>query len=173
MLHVYPDWSEGYGEAYVRYHEKLFLVAEAYALNRAWLDHHPDDLAVWSNYIESHLTTGRLAEVSGMLAKVFAKLSPAEQVPLLAIEAAALLGQGQTTEAAQKRQALRSLIAAQPAEFRVTWTFGGTRQFLQTDPRFAAHRAQLLALLSALEKPNRAAIIAALDACCTDAVQKP
>ncbi len=55
VLHVNPDWSEGYSEAYVRYHEKLFLFAEAYALNRAWLDRHPDDLAVWPNYIESHL----------------------------------------------------------------------------------------------------------------------
>lgn len=108
-----------------------------------------------------------------MLAKVFAQLSPAEQVPLLAIETAALLGQGKTTEAAQKRQALRSLVVAQPAEFRVTWTFGGTRHFLQTDPRFAPHREQLLALLSALEQPNRAAILAALDACGSDAVQKP
>ena len=149
------------------------VVTMLYALNQAWLDRHPDDLAVWTNCIESHLTTGRLAEVSALLAKVFAKLSPAEQVPLLAIESAALLGQGKTTEAAQKRQALRALVVAQPAEFRSTWAFGGTRHFLQTDPRFAPHRAQLLALLSALEQPNRAAIFAALDACCLDAVQKP
>jgi tetratricopeptide (TPR) repeat protein len=173
VLRVYPDWGEGYGEAYVRYHEKLFLVAEAYALNRAWLDHHPDDLAVWSNYIESHLTTGRLAEVSGLLAKVFAKLAPAEQVPLLAIEVFALVGQGNPVEAASKSKALRTLIDAQPAAFRVNWTFGGTRHFLQTDPRFAPHRAQLLALLSALEQPNRAAILAALDVCCSNAAQKP
>ena len=173
VLRVYPDWGEGYGEAYVRYHEKLFLVAEAYALNRAWLDHHPDDLAVWSNYIESHLTTGRLTEVSGLLAKVFAKLSPAEQVPLLAIEVFALVGQGNPVEAASKSKALRTLIDAQPAAFRVNWTFGGTRHFLQADPRFAPHRAQLLALLSALEQPNRAAILAALDACCSNAAQKP
>ncbi|MBL9041758.1 MAG: hypothetical protein JNM83_09170 [Myxococcales bacterium] len=39
----------------MRYHEKLFLFAEAYALNQAWLARHPDDLAVWPNYIESHL----------------------------------------------------------------------------------------------------------------------
>ncbi len=108
-----------------------------------------------------------------MLAKDFAKLSPVNQVPLLAIEAAALQGQGQTAEAAQKRHAIRALVVAQPAGFRVNWTFGGTRHFLQTDPRFAPHREQLLALLSALEQPNRAAILAALDACCSDAVQKP
>ncbi len=173
VLRVYPDWSEGYGEAYVRYHEKLFLFAEAYALNRAWLDRHPDDLAVWCNYIESHLTTGRLAEVSGLLAKVFAKLSPAEQVPLLALEVFALVGQGNPVEVSSRRKDLRKLIAAQPTDFRVNWTFGGTRHFLETDPRFAPHRAQLLALLSALEQPNRAAILAALDACCSNAAQKP
>ena len=41
VLRVYPDWSEVYGEAYLRYHEKLFLFAGAYALNRTWLDRHP------------------------------------------------------------------------------------------------------------------------------------
>ncbi len=173
VLHVYPDWSEGYGEAYMRYHEKLFLFAEAYALNRAWLARHPDDLAVWPNYIESHLTTGRLAEVSGLLAKVFAKLSPAEQVPLLAIEVFALVGQGKPAEAASQRIALRTLIDAQPADFRLDWGFSGTRHFLQTDPRFSPHRAQLLALLSALEQPSRAAILSALDACCRDTPQQP
>ncbi len=140
VLRVYPDWGEGYGEAYVRYHEKLFLFAEAYALNQAWLDRHPDDLEVWPNYIESHLTTGRLAEVSGLLAKVFAKLSPAEQVPLLAIEVFALVGQGKPDEAASKRKVLRALLDAQPADFRLSWTFGGTRHFLQTDPRLSPHK---------------------------------
>ena len=173
VLHVYPDWTEGYGDAYVRYHERLFLFAEAYALNRAWLARHPDDLAVWTNYIESHLTTGRLAEVSALLAKVFAKLSPAEQVPLLAIEFFALVGQGKPAEAASKRKALRMLIDAQPADFRVSWTFGGTRHFLQTDPCFSPHKAQLLALLSALEQPSRAAILSALDARCQAAPQHP
>ena len=144
-----------------------------YALNQAWLDRHPDDLAVWTNCIESHLTTGRLAEVSALLAKVFAKLSPAEQVPLLAIEVFALAGQGKPAEAASKRKALRMLIDAQPADFRLSWTFGGTRHFLQTDSRFSPHKAQLLALLSALEQPSRAAILAALDACCRDTIQHP
>ena len=95
--------------AYVRYHEKLFLFAEAYVLNQAWLDRHPDDLAVWPNYIESHLTTGSLAEVSALLAKVFTKLSPAQQVPLLAIEVVALVVQGKPAEAASKHKALRTL----------------------------------------------------------------
>ena len=173
VLLVYPDWPEGYGDAYVRYHEKLFLFAEAYALNRAWLDRHPDDMAVWPNYIESHLTTGHLAEVSALLAKVFAKLSPAKQVPLLALEVFALVGQGKPAEAASKRKALRTLIDAQPADFRLNWTFGGTRHFLQTDPRFSPHKAQVLALLSALEQPSRAAILSELDACCRDAIQHP
>ncbi len=173
VLLVYPDSSEAYADAYVRYHEKLFLFAEAYALNRAWLDRHPDDLAVWPNYIESHLSTGHLAEVSALLAKVFAKLSPAKQVPLLALEVFALEGQGKPAEAASKRKSLRTLIDAQPADFRLNWTFGGTRHFLQTDSRFSPHKAQVLALLSALEQPNRAAILSELDACCRDAVQHP
>jgi len=87
---------------------KIFIL-DRYALNQAWLDRHPDDLAVWPNYIESHLTTGRFAEVSALLAKVFAKLSPAEQVPLLAIEVFALVGQGKPVETASQRKALRTL----------------------------------------------------------------
>ena len=41
--------------------------------------------------------------------KVFAKLSPAEQVPLLAIEVFALVGQGKPVETASQRKALRTL----------------------------------------------------------------
>jgi tetratricopeptide (TPR) repeat protein len=173
VLRAFPDWDEGYEEAYGCYHEKLFLFEQAHALNASWLHRHPHDLAVQANFIESHLTTGRLSEVSVQLAKVFGQQPAMNQVPLLALEVAALLGQGKTSEAANKRQALRSLIDAQPADFRVSWTFGGTRHFLQTDPRFVPHRAQLFALLSALEQPSRAAILSELDACCSNPVQQP
>ncbi len=46
---------------------KLFLFAEAYV--RLGLDRQPYGLAVWPNYIESHLTAGRFDEISALLAK--------------------------------------------------------------------------------------------------------
>lgn len=171
FLSVAPDARELFSAAYVRYHEKLFLFAEAHALNELWLSRHPDDLDVLENFVESHLTTGRWAELSVQLAKVFPKVPPTQQVPLLAIETAALTAQNRIIEAAQKRKELRNLIAAQPIEFRLTWTFGGTRHYLQTEPRMAPHRQKLLALLTALEQPSHDAILTALDSCCMDAAK--
>ncbi len=172
-LQVAPDWEEGYTQAYVRYHEKLFLFAQAHALNEQWLARHPDDLGVGTNFVESHLTTGRWAALPGQLAKVFSKLPPAVQVPLLAIELSALTAQNQVQKAAAARMALRQLVSAQPAAFQITWTFAGTRHYLQTEPRFAPHKQKLLLLLSALEQPSRDAILAALDACCMDSAASP
>jgi tetratricopeptide (TPR) repeat protein len=168
VLQVVPDWAEGYNQASFRYHEKLFLFAQAHALIEQWLARQPDDLYVGTSFVETHLTTGRWAALPGQLAKVFPKLSPVKQVPLLAIELAALTVQNQTREAAERRKALRQLVSAQPAEFQISWTFAGTRHYLQTEPRFAPHKQKLLLLLSALEQRSRDAILAALDACCTD-----
>ena len=164
VLRLYPDEGSLYTEAYVRYHERLFDYAQAFALNQARLARHPDDLDVQSNFIESHLTTGRFAEVSVQLAKHWPKLTPSVQIALTAIEIAALTGLGQTSQVALKRKVLSELLAAQPTDFKLAWTFGGTRHFLSTDPRFASNRARLLALFDALEQPNRAAIETALAA---------
>ena len=173
VLQVFPDWVEGYFEAYVRYQEKLFLFAHAHALSEQWLARHPDDLYVGTSFVESHLTTGRWAALPGQFAKVFSELPPEMQVPLLAIELSALTAQNQGQKAAETRKALRQLISAQPAEFQIFWAFAGTRHYLQTEPRFAPHKQKLLLLLSALEQPSRAAILAALDACCTDSATSP
>ncbi len=158
VLRLYPDEGSLYTEAYVRYHERLFDYAQAFALNQARLARHPDDLDVQSNFIESHLTTGRFAGVSVQLAKHWPKLAPSGQIALTAIEISALTGLGQTSQVALKRKVLSQLLAAQPTDFKLGWTFGGTRHFLSTDPRFASSRARLLALFDALEQPNRAAI---------------
>jgi hypothetical protein len=164
VLRLYPDVPEFYTEAYVCYHERLFDYAEAFALNLEWLLRHPDDLDVQSNFIESHLTTGRFAKVSLWLARLWPKLLPSSQIALTAIEIAALTGLGQTSQVALKHKVLSELLAAQPTDFKLGWTFGGTRHFLSTDPRFASSRARLLALFDALEQPNRAAIETALAA---------
>ncbi len=173
VLQVFPDWKDCYDKAYRRYHDKIFLFAQAHALSEQWLARHPDDLDVGANFVESHLTTGRWAALPGQLAKVFSKLPPAVQVPLLAIELSALTAQNQTREATEARKALRQLVSAQPAEFQITWTFAGTRHYLQTEPRFAPYKQKLLSLLSALEQPSRDAILAALDACCMDSATSP
>ena len=173
VLQIFPDWKEGYTEAYVRYHEKLFLFAQAHALSEQWLARHPDDLYAGTSFVESHLTTGRWAALPGQLAKVLSKLPPAVQVPLLAIELSALTVQNQAQKAAETRKALHQLVSAQPAEFRISWMVAGTRHYLQTEPRFAPHKQKLLLLLSALEQPSRDAILAALDACCMDSATSP
>jgi len=88
--------------------------------------------------------------------------------PLLALQAAALTAQNQAAQAAQARKALLQLVSAQPGNFQIEGTFAGSRHYLQTEPRLAAHKEKLLALLSAVEQRSRDAILGALDACCGD-----
>jgi hypothetical protein len=164
VLVANPDWREGYVAAYTRYHEKLFAFGKAFSLHEAWLARHAGDLVSKQDFIASHLTTGRLAEVSAALNDVWSQSKPEQQVPLAVIEIAALTGQCRQLESAAKLRMVRALIAAQPAEFRLKWAVAGIRHFLQTDPRFASHQAQLLTPLSAVEQPNRDAILAALPA---------
>ena len=63
--------------AYVRYQKNCFCSPKPMLSTGLGSRRHPDDLTVWANDIESHLTTDlpRCPRV----AKVFAKLSPAEQ----------------------------------------------------------------------------------------------
>ncbi len=169
-LRANPDASTrasvAYTESIVRYHEILFDFAKAFELNQDWLARHPADLAAQSNFIESHLTAGHFAEVSVQLAKHWPKFPPSVQIPLAAIEIAALTGLEKGSEATTKRNELLSLLRAQPADFQINWRFRGTRHFLATDPRFAVSWTRLLQLLDALEQPNRAAIETALAAAC-------
>lgn len=112
VLVANPDWREGYVAAYTRYHEKLFAFGKASSLHEAWLARHAGDLASKQDFIASHLTIGRLAEVSAALNDVWSQSKPEQQVPLAVIEIAALTGQGRQLESAAKLRTVRSAARA-------------------------------------------------------------
>jgi hypothetical protein len=53
-------------------------------------------------------------------------------------------------------------VARQPAAFKVTWTFSGTRHFIAHDEKLSAYRAWLEHLLNALESQDRDSMLRAL-----------
>jgi hypothetical protein len=63
-----------------------------------------------------------------------------------------------------KIETLLERIAAQPEDFRVTWTFSGTRHFIGQHPSLAPHRAWLQQFFDAVEGQDRQAILAGLQA---------
>ena len=161
VLKVYPD------QAGFIYHEKLFRFEDAYAFNKRWvqeLGH--NDIASVSDFIEKHLTTGRFAEAEKLLAEMLPQVENGARldIPLRAIEIAVLAGQQQTDTIPAKLDTLIALVQQQPEDFKGTWTFNGTKHFLQTADALAPQREWLVTLFAALEGANRDAIARQLEA---------
>ena len=68
VLQVDPDDERAYNKLNILYHDKLFAFAEAFDLNQAWLERHPDDLGAQANFAEAAFTVGRFAEAEQRLA---------------------------------------------------------------------------------------------------------
>src|SRR5262245_27620701 len=127
VLQMYPDAEEAYRTASVIYHEVLFQFSEAFALNRHWLERHPDDLSALSDFAEKHFTTSRFAECAqriGVLVE-HPSIEVSTKIALRAIEIANLLALNNTAQVPEKLQTLLDSLAAQPDDFKVTWTFNG------------------------------------------------
>lgn len=87
--------------------------------------------------------------INSAVGKLYPRNEPRRDDAYSLLYVAFNIGQGKPAEASSRRKDLRILSAAQSAECRLSWTFGGTRHLLETDPIFAPHRAQLLSLQSA------------------------
>ena len=77
-------------------------------------------------------------------------------------EIADLLAQHKTETIPKKLQELLDLVAAQPADFQMHWSWAGTVHFIQTDDRLAPVRGWLLSFLEALQGQDRAALLAGI-----------
>ena len=86
------------------------------------------------------------------------------QVVLEAIAIANLLALDQGGLVPGRIETLLERIAAQPEDFRVTWTFAGTRHFIGQHPGLAPYRAWLQQFFDAVEGQDRQAILAGLQA---------
>ncbi len=163
VLTLYPDSAKTYFAACSLYQEKLFAYSEAFELTKHWLQQHPDDIAAQANFAEAHFTTGRFDEAEQRLATLPTNDALRDNaVPLRALQIATLYTLNKRSLISERMTALRKLIAGQAKDFKVEWSFEGTKHFISNDKRLTASRDWLLRLFTAFEGKDRDAILVAL-----------
>ena len=164
VLTVYPDDKKAYDTASYLYHETLFEFPQAFMLNQRWLERNPGDLAGLSDFAEKHFTTGRFIECEQRIALLLANpaVGPSIQIALRAIQIANALALGKTELVPGRIDALVESITNQSEEFKVGWSFKGTRYFINNNETLAPYRPWLMQLFDAVEGADRHAILSAL-----------
>jgi len=81
------------------------------------------------------------------------------KIPLLVIEIANLIALRRSTEVPAKLKNLIELLEPQPADFKLQWSFEGTKHFISQSQQLAANKDWLLRLFAAMAGENRDAII--------------
>jgi len=149
VLTVYPDDKNAYDTASNLYHETLFEFPRAFALNQQWLERHPEDLAALSAFAEKHFTTGRFIECEQRIALLLANpnVKPRTATALWAIQIANSLALSKTDLIPGRIDALVKSIADQPEDFKVTWSFNGTRHFISNNGTLTSYRPMAFAIV--------------------------
>ena len=166
VLQVYPDAEKAYSTASRLYHEVLFQFPEAFALDQHWLERHPDNRSALSDFAEKHFTTGRFAEYAHRMGTLVENPTVESniKIALRAIEIANLLALDNMAQVPDKLQTLIDSLAAQPEDFKVTWTFNGTRHFINQHAQLAPYRTWLGQLFTALKAKDRQTALTGLQA---------
>jgi tetratricopeptide (TPR) repeat protein len=165
VLKVAPA-EEAYRTASHLYHEVLFQFPEAFALNQHWLEQHHDDLSALSNLVEKHFTTGRFVQCAQRIGTIMEHpaLKSSTKIALRAIEIANLLALNNSSQVPDKLQTLIDNLASQPEDFKVTWTFNGTKHFIDHSAQLAPYRTWLGQLFTALQAEDRQTALTGLQA---------
>lgn len=161
---VYPKYERAYKIATLINHEIIFNYTEAFRLNQQWLEHNKGLLASEADFAEKHFTTGRFTECEERITRLLADptLEANTKISLQAIEIANLLAIGKGSRVPSRMDSLIEAITSQPADFRVTWQFGGTRRFINQHEKLASHRAWLDQLFVTIGGSNREDILKSL-----------
>jgi tetratricopeptide (TPR) repeat protein len=170
QLEADPDNAELYNMAQSLYHETLFDYTAAHRVTATWVARHPEDLGARCNLAETLLNTGRTVEARNALAELITHdvqadngasiLDASTQVALRLLEIAALtklVGEkvghktddGSVIALAARRAELEALLAAQPEDFTIAWSFRGTLNYLVTDQAYTKYRNTLVPLFEA------------------------
>ena len=161
VLEVHPDFRLAYERARFLEHEVLFNYQRALKLSETWLQRNPNDLSAAADFAETQFTTGSFAEserrISLLLSDV--RVEARIKIPLLVIEIANLIALRRSTEVPAKLKNLIELLEAQPADFKLQWSFEGTKHFISQSQQLAANKDWLLRLFAAMAGENRDAII--------------
>src|SRR5581483_2318056 len=103
---------------------------------------HPNELSALSDFAEKHFTTGRYEQCRQRILSLLAndKLALSTKVALRTIEIANLLALNRPDEVSAKMRALIEAIGSQPVDFKLTWSFEGTKHYLKGNEQLAANR---------------------------------
>ena len=158
VLKFDPNNETAYLQASSIYHDKLYEFEKAYQLDFKWVNEQKhNDLISLSNFIEKHFTTARFTAADKMLSSVFTQIKPDDRlyIPLCVIEIANLKALNKEEAVKAKLANLIEAVKKQPADYRVDWTFSGTRHFVETSDKVVGQRKWLLRFLDAVERENR------------------
>jgi tetratricopeptide (TPR) repeat protein len=158
VLKFDPDNETAYLQASSIRHDRLFEFEKAYQLDAKWVNEQKhSDLSSLANFTEKHFTTARFTEADKMLSAIFTQIKPDDQlyIPLRVIEIANLKVLKKEEAVKAKLADLIEAVKKQPADYRVDWSFSGTRHFVETSDKVAGQREWLLRFLDAVEKEGR------------------
>jgi hypothetical protein len=95
------------------------------------------------------------------------------KIPLLAIKIANLIALKRSTEVWTTLKNLIELLETQAADFKLQWSFEGTKHFINQSRQLAANKDWLLQLFRAMAGENRDAIVKELKILYPQIVQNP
>lgn len=161
VLEVYPDFRPAYERVRFLEHDVLFNYQRAFKLSQSWLQRNPNDLSAAADFAEKHFTTGNFEEserrTSSLLSDI--RVEARSKISLLAIEIASLIALKRSTEVPSRMKNLIELLEAQTPDFKLQWSFEGTKHFVSESQQLAASKDWLMQLFRALEGENRDAIV--------------
>jgi hypothetical protein len=154
---LYPQYEEGYQRLSSIYHEHLFEPEKAFELHSKWLTLFPDQVFVLADFTEAHFTTGRFNEFQERIKTVLAHpdLPSKTKIALRMIEIANLLALSKTEQVPGAINSLLKAIYNEKTDFRITWSFKGTRRFITESEDLAPYRSWLNKLFSTAQAENR------------------
>jgi hypothetical protein len=133
-------------------------------LHQKWLALFPEDISAQADFAETHFTTGRFAEFSRRIKPLLdePEISAGAKIALRMIDMARLLASGHENEVPAALDSLIQAIAAEKADFQITWSFHGTLNYVNQHEKLVSYRAWLNQFFGAAQSENREAIIEAL-----------
>jgi hypothetical protein len=148
-----PDANRLFTEAVTAYQEALLVWTR---------EQRPQQWAMaQNNLVRAYFNSGSFEESERRILSVLSdvRVDARIKAPLLSIEIANLIALKRSTEVRSKMKDLIDLLESQPANFKLQWSFEGTKHFIRQSQQFGANKDWILRLLEAMAGENRDAIV--------------
>lgn len=164
ILQRFPDNKIIYQRLSIVYSEKLFMFDQAFDLHQQWLIRHPKDVEAQTGFATAHFKTGRFPECARRIDTLLGipDLPSNFTIGLRAIEIANLIALNRQNEVLGKLDALIKEVSAQPALFRLAWSFDGAKNYIDQLENMKPQRVWLHQLFDAFQSKDRDALLVAL-----------